>query len=109
MAESPKAADIQEAMRKQITELRREMSRINKQLAARAEEVSEEASGWYEDASDRASRTAGQLRARAQTVSETVQQNPGTVSSALLLGGVIGFAVGFLAGQVGGDNNRRWY
>jgi hypothetical protein len=109
MAEMPKTTDVQEAMKKQIGELRREMNKINRQLADRAGELSEEASGWYEGASERATRAAGQLRAGAQTVSETVQQNPGTISSALVLGGIIGFAVGFLAGQVNGDNNRRWY
>lgn len=108
MAETPKAEDIQEAMKKQIADLRREMNRINKTLAQRAEEAADEASGWYGAAADGASRAARQLRTGAQSVSETVQNNPGTVSSALVLGGVVGFVLGMLAGQAG-TNNRRWY
>lgn len=108
MAETPKAEDIQEAMKKQIADLRREMNRINKTLAQRAEEAAEEAGGWYDAAAGSASRAARQLRTGAQSVSETVQNNPGTVSSALVLGGVAGFLIGMLVGQAG-SNNRRWY
>ncbi|HEY4192105.1 MAG TPA: hypothetical protein VGM46_05630, partial [Mesorhizobium sp.] len=90
-------------------ELRREMNRMNKTMAERAEDVSEQASGWYDSASEGASRAARQLRTRAQSVSETVQQNPGTVSSALALGGVIGFMLGILVVQSSSSNGRRWY
>lgn len=109
MVDTPKADDIQEAMKKQIAELRREMNKINKSLAARAEEVSEEAASWVSSASDSASRAAQQLRNKAQTVSEAVQENPGTVSSALVLGGILGFAIGLLAGQASSSHDRRWY
>ncbi len=109
MVDTPKADDIQEAMKKQIAELRREMNKINKALAARAEEVSQEASGWYSSASDGASCAARQLRNTAQSVSETVQENPGTVSSALVLGGMLGFVLGMLAGQASSSQHRRWY
>ncbi|ODT27772.1 MAG: hypothetical protein ABS35_09330 [Kaistia sp. SCN 65-12] len=109
MAETPKSDDIQEAMKKQIAELRREMNRINKTLAERAEEMAEEASGWVESASDSAARAARQLRQKAQSVSETVQENPGTISSALMLGGVVGFALGMLIGQSASSHHRRWY
>ncbi|MHA6644522.1 hypothetical protein [Mesorhizobium sp. A623] len=109
MADTPKAEDIQDAMKKQIADLRREMNKINKTLAARAEDVAEQASGWYDSASDGASRAASQLRAKAQTVSETVQENPGTVSTALALGGAIGFVLGMLVAQSSGSSSRRWY
>lgn len=109
MADMPKADDIQEAMQKQIADLKREMNRINKTLAARAEDAAEEVSGWYDSASEGASRAARQVRSGAQSVSETVQQNPGTaVSTALAIGGIAGFVLGMLVGQAGG-NDRRWY
>ncbi len=108
MAETPKAEDIQDAMKKQIADLRREMNRINKTLAERAEDAAEQASGWYDSASEKASSAARQLRTQAQSVSETVQQNPGTVSTALVLGGVVGFMIGMLVCQ-SAPNNRRWY
>lgn len=109
MADTSNAGDVQEAMKKQIAELRREMNKINKTLAERAEEVSEQAAGWYDSASDSASRAASQLRAKAQTVSETVQENPGTVSTAMALGGAIGFVLGMLVAQSSGSSSRRWY
>ncbi|CAM5412398.1 hypothetical protein ATER59S_02257 [Aquamicrobium terrae] len=108
MADPIKPEDIQEAMKKQIAELKREMNRINKTLAERAEDAAEQAGDWYDAASDRASRAARQLRTQAQSVSEVVQQNPGTVSSALVLGGIVGFMLGMLAGQAG-SSQRRWY
>lgn len=109
MADTPKADDLQDAMKKQISELRREVTKINKALAAQAEEVSQEAAGWYSSASDSASRAARQLRSKAQSVSETVQENPGTVSSALVLGGFVGFMLGMLIGQSSSSHDRRWY
>jgi ElaB/YqjD/DUF883 family membrane-anchored ribosome-binding protein len=109
MADTSNAGDVQDAMKKQIAELRREMNKINKVLTERAEDVAEQASGWYDSASDGASRAARQLKAKAHTVSETVQENPGTVSTALALGGAIGFVLGMLVAQSSGSSSRRWY
>jgi hypothetical protein len=38
-----------------------------------------------------------------------VQENPGTVSTALALGGVLGFVIGMLVGQSSSSHDRRWY
>ena len=102
----------EEAMKKQIAELKREVGRLNRALSEQAEEVVETAQGWYDSAADRASgwydsaagraaRTAQQLRSQAQSVrgqaqsvSETVRQNPGTISTALTLGGLLGVLIG---------------
>ncbi len=70
MADPIKPEDVQEVMKKQIAELRREMNRISKTLSERAEDAAEQAGDWYDAASDRASRTARQLRTQAQSVSE---------------------------------------
>lgn len=95
----------EEAMKKQITELRREVSRLNRALAEQAEDAVETAHGWYDSVADRASglygsatgrasRAARQLRTQAHSVSETVQQNPGTISTAMMMGGLLGVLVG---------------
>ncbi|TPL00289.1 hypothetical protein FJ567_15105 [Mesorhizobium sp. B2-4-16] len=92
-------------MKKQIAELKREVSRLNRALSEQAEETAEAAHGWYRGAadrastlysgaSDRASRAASQLRSQAHSVSETVQQNPGTFSTAMLIGGLVGLLAG---------------
>ena len=86
------------------------MTRLNKQVAERAgdvaDELTESASGWYDSATDRATRATRALRSSAQTVSETVRENPGTVSSAMVLGGAIGLLLGLVIGQ--GDHRRHW-
>ncbi|WP_287249419.1 hypothetical protein [Mesorhizobium sp.] len=105
MAGASKAAnDAQETMKKQIADLRREITKINRTLSDRAEE----AQGWYESAAERASRAAGQLRSQAHTVTETVQQNPGTISTAMMLGGVLGVLLGIVIAK-SSEPERRWF
>ena len=104
--------EAREALEKQVAQLKREINKINRTLAERAEEVVEEAAGWYDSAADRASRTTQALRNTASTVSGVVQENPGTVSSAFILGGILGGAVGLLLGLAlaAGDQRRsHWF
>ncbi|MEO5324042.1 hypothetical protein PV773_12030 [Mesorhizobium sp. CC13] len=101
--------EVQEALEKQVAQLKREVSKINRLLAEQAEEAAEEARHWYDGASDRASRATQALRSRAVTVSEAVRDNPGTFSSSMLIGCMVGFALGCLFSQVGQDTYRRWY
>jgi hypothetical protein len=98
----------QEALEAQITQLKREVGKLKRTLAERAEEVSEEASAWYDAATDRASRATEALRTQAHSVSEAVRENPGTISSAMLVGGLIGFILGMVMAQNGGRHGR-WY
>jgi hypothetical protein len=108
--ETPKisAREAQEALEKQVASLKREISKINRTLADRAEDAVEEAGGWYGSATERAARAAQQLKSQAHTVSETVQQNPGTISSAFVLGGIAGLLIGMLLGQTQ-ERDRRWF
>jgi chromosome segregation ATPase len=101
---SKAANEAQEAMKKQIAELRREITKINRTLSDQAEE----AQGWYDSAADRASRAARQLRSQAHTVSETVQQNPGAISSAMVLGGMLGVLLGIAIAR-SSEPERRWF
>jgi len=101
--------DIQDALEKQIAQLKREITKINKTLSDRAEEAAETASGWYDTASDKASRAAQQLRSQAQTVSETVKENRGTVSASLLVGGAIGLLLGMALSRSDTNHSQRWW
>ncbi|MGI6855827.1 hypothetical protein [Mesorhizobium sp. 1B3] len=101
--------EAQEALEKQVAQMKREINKINRMLAGRAEETAEEVSGWYNGATERASRATQALRTQAQTVSEAVRENPGTVSSAMFLGGIVGFAIGCLFSQATSESHRRWY
>ncbi|HWK64417.1 MAG TPA: hypothetical protein VNS34_05730 [Rhizobiaceae bacterium] len=104
-----KTTQAQEALEKQVAQMKREISKLSRALAGRTEEAAEEAGGWYNGAAERASRATQALRSQAQTVSETVRENPGTVSSAMFVGGIVGFAIGCLFSQATSDSHRRWY
>lgn len=107
------AKETQDALEKQIAQMKREIGKINKALAERAEDVVEDvvdqANGWYGSATQRASRATQALRSQASSVSETVKDNPGTVSSAMLVGGLIGFMLGMVIGQASDGNRHRWH
>jgi hypothetical protein len=77
-------------------------------LAERAEDFVEDAEGWFDTASEGASRATRALRAQAQKVSGAVQDNPVTVSSALFIGGIVGLFVGMALGS-SEASHRRWY
>ncbi len=44
----------------------------------------------------------------AQAVVTPVRENPGVVSSALIMGGIIGFLIGLAVGQ-SEERSRHWY
>lgn len=71
--------------------------------------ASDRASDLYSGATERATRTARQLRGQAQSVSETVQQNPGTFSTAMLIGGLFGVLVGMAIGRSSSDPEPEWF
>ncbi|MER8574579.1 hypothetical protein NKG99_24155 [Mesorhizobium sp. M1409] len=101
--------EAQEALEKQVAQLKREINKINRTLAARAEEAIEEATGWYDSAADRAGRTAQALRTGAQSVSGALQDNPGTVSTAFILGAALGLLMGLILNTTGPSQDRWFY
>ena len=108
-APRPTQREGQEALEKQVAQLKREISKINRSLADRAEEAVEEATGWYDSAADRAGRTAQALRTGAQSVSGVVQDNPGTVSTAFILGAALGLLLGLTLNHASGPSRDRWF
>lgn len=59
------AQDAQQALEKQVAQLKREIIKINKSIAQRAEAAGDQMNGWYDSASDRASEAAQSLRSQA--------------------------------------------
>lgn len=112
-SDSPHIDDIQKTLEKQIAELRKEITKINKSISARSAEMlddaSEQASDLYDTAAARASRTAHQLRSQAQAVSDVARDNPGTTTAVIGVIGLLGFLAGLAIGQSMNDNSRRWY
>ncbi|QKD06459.1 hypothetical protein [Mesorhizobium loti] len=110
----PDIDDIQKTLEKQIAELRKEITKINKSISARGAELlddaSEQASDFYDSAAARASRTAQQLRSQAQAVSDVARENPGTTTAVVGVIGLLGFLAGLAIGQSMNDtSSRRWY
>jgi hypothetical protein len=101
--------EAQEALEKQVAQLKREINKINRTLAERAQEAGEEAAGWYESAADSAGRTAQALRTGAQSVSGAIQENPGTVSTAFFLGAALGLLLGLTLSDASGSARDRWF
>jgi ElaB/YqjD/DUF883 family membrane-anchored ribosome-binding protein len=113
-SDTPHIDDIQKTLEKQIAELRKEITKINKSISARGAEMlddaSEQASDFYETAAARASRTAQQLRSQAQAVSDVARENPGTTTAVIGVIGLLGFLAGIVVGQsLNNDTSRRWY
>ena len=108
MADQKTVEDAAEALERQIAELKRQVGRINKTLSEQASEAADEARGWYDSASSRASKAASAVRAQAYTVSEVAQENPVTVSTAALAIGFVGFMIGLAVGQSSSSPSRYW-
>ncbi|MER9581542.1 hypothetical protein NKJ01_06155 [Mesorhizobium sp. M0276] len=103
--------DVQKTLEKQIAELRKEITKINKSISARGTEMlndaSEQASEFYD--TTRGSRTAQQLRTHAHAVSEVARENPGTTTAVVGVIGLLGFMAGFAIGQSMNDTSRPRY
>ena len=108
MADQKTAEEITEALEKQITELNRQVGRINRTLSEQAAEAAEDARGWYDSAASRASKAASTLRTQAHTVSEVAQENPVTISTAALAIGFVGFMIGYAVGRSSNGSHRYW-
>ena len=85
-------------------ELRREIARLKAAIAERAQDVVEGVEGLYDSAAEQAARAGQTLRAQAGVV----RDNPGTISSAFVLGGIVGVLLG-LALSSSEPAPRRWY
>ncbi len=95
-------------MDNQIAALKSEVDDLRKRLSIRTKRLAADAEDWLDDASAQADRATRDLRRRATEVSEVVRDNPGTISSAVILGGVVGLALGLLFAQAS-EPRRRWY
>ncbi|RRH94242.1 hypothetical protein EH240_27560 [Mesorhizobium tamadayense] len=102
-------SEAQEALEKQVAQLKREINKINRILAERAEEAEEVAEGWYETAADRAGKTAQALRTGAESVSGAVRENPGMVSTAFMVGAGLGLLLGLTLNEATAHDRDRWF
>lgn len=116
MADASSADDLRKEMEKQIAELKKEVTKLGKSLSSRTSEMYEDlrddAGEAYDAASRRASGAARQMRHQAQAVSEAIRENPGTAATVLSSAGLVGFLIGVAVGHMlagSGGQTRRWY
>lgn len=118
MADNPKAdppdiADIQKTFERQISELRKEVAKINKSISSRGAELlgdaQDAAAEVYDHASERTSRAARRLRTEAHSVSEIARENPRATTAVLAMATFVGFMIGLAVAKASSEASRRWY
>lgn len=114
MADTPDPKDIRKELEAQIADLKDEIARIGKSVSARGEalydDIAEGASDAYDTASRQARGAARKVRRQAHAVSDVMKENPGTAATVLSSAGLLGFLVGIVVGQaLAGNHSRRWY
>lgn len=82
---------------REIANLKREIGRLKTAFADRADDVA-----------GSASRAAQAVRSQASAVRGAVRENPGTVSSAFVLGGIVGLLIA-MAFSTAERSPRNWY
>ena len=87
----------------QMAELKRELANLRAAIAGRAQDLVGGVEGLYDSAAEQASRATQALRTQAGVV----RDNPGTVSSAFVLGGIVGLLLGLALASEAAP--RRWY
>jgi ElaB/YqjD/DUF883 family membrane-anchored ribosome-binding protein len=102
MADNTVKAD--DDLKRQIVELKRELGNLRAAIAERTQDVIGGVEGIYDSAAEKASRATQAVRAQAGVV----RDNPGTVTSAFVLGGIIGLLLGMALGR-SEPASRRWY
>ena len=98
MADEKITNDIQQALEKQIADMRSELKRLSKSLASQSGDLRERAEDALDDASGRFRNAAQAVRERGQVVAETVRENPGTATTIYGTAGIIGILVGIAIG-----------
>jgi ElaB/YqjD/DUF883 family membrane-anchored ribosome-binding protein len=112
MADSASPEDMRKEFEKQIADLKKEVGSLTKSLAARGSDAYEGARDAAGDAYERVKGQAAgplrQARQQAQAVSEVIRENPGTAATVLSSAGVVGFMLGLAVGILAAGNQRRW-
>ncbi len=98
MADEKITNDIQQALERQIADMRNELKRLSRSLASHSGELRERAEEAMDAASGRFRHAAQAVRERGQVVAETVRENPGTATTLFGTAGIIGIIIGIAIG-----------
>jgi len=113
MADNVSLDDMRKEFERQIADLKKEIGSINRSLADRGSAAYDRAREATNDAYGRAREQANtslrQARQQAQLVTDTVRENPGTAATVLSSAGIIGFLLGFAIGTaMNSESSRHW-
>lgn len=100
------ANDMRADLEKQIADLKKEMTRMGKTLAARASDAGDDAQGAYEEGKERARQAVAQVRDQAHVAVGAMRENPGTAATVLTTVGLLGLATGFVLGSLCTSDHR---
>ncbi len=92
---------------KQIADLRKEMDKIGKSIAAQASDAADDAEDVYDDMKGRASKVARRVRRQGHLAADVARENPGTTATVLSTVGLFGLAIGLVLGGLFAGNGRR--
>lgn len=99
--------DVLAALEKQITDLKAEVTKLGKSLAARASDALEDAEEVFDDTRGRATHLARQVRHQAHVAADVAREHPGTTTAVLSTVGLLGLAVGLVLGGILAGQDRR--
>lgn len=104
--------DIQAALEGQLAELRREVAKLNKSLAARGTEAFDDAldhaDSTYRAASATAAKAMRHLRSQAHSVSETARENPRATTAVVAVIGVLALLAGMALAKSHTGRDSYW-
>lgn len=104
----PNAADIRVELEGQIADLKKEMTKISKIIAARASDAVDGASGAIDDVKSSANGAARTVSRQAHAVGDAIRENPGTAATVLSSAGLVGIAIGLAVGYLLAGGAKRW-
>lgn len=111
MAQNETTETIRADLEKQIEALKSEISDMRRTLKARGEELysdlRDEAEDVYEGASRRARGAARVVSRQTHAVTDAIRENPGTAATVLSSAGLVGFVIGLAVGHLIGTESRR--
>ncbi|MBB6308458.1 hypothetical protein [Xanthobacter tagetidis] len=107
MAESDTGRAAREALEPRVVELRDEMARLSTSIKDRMADVADDAEEAFHDIRSKASGAVKQAGRKARMVSEAAGEHPGTAAAVLSSAGLMGMLIGFAAGYVIASNGRR--
>lgn len=104
---------VTQAAAKDIAALQKEVSRLQKLIAAQGTdayyELRDRAGKVYENAAPKAKTAIAQIRAEGSAAADAAREHPAATTTALACIGALGFLAGYLLGATPRQEPRQWW